>query len=46
MIEPSEEMVKGFFSVPVPFECDIKPRSAEKERLMRDELEKAQEHGI
>ena len=46
VIEPSQEMVKGFFSVPVPFECDIRPRSAERERVIREEFRKAEVEGM
>ncbi|KAF2849263.1 cytochrome P450 [Plenodomus tracheiphilus IPT5] len=31
----TEKMVPGFFSVPEPFECDIRPRSAKHADIMR-----------
>ncbi|KAK3312719.1 cytochrome P450 [Apodospora peruviana] len=34
-IEPTQRMMPGFLSVPEPFECQITPRSAEHERVIR-----------
>jgi cytochrome P450 len=45
-IEPTQEMIKGFFSVPIPFECDITPRSEEHVRIMRREFEEAEREGV
>lgn len=46
LIEPTQEMIKGFFSVPIPFECEITPRSAKHEGIMREEFTKAEKEGI
>ncbi|KAF2641574.1 cytochrome P450 [Massarina eburnea CBS 473.64] len=46
LIEPTQEMVKGFFSVPIPFECDITPRSESHANIMVEEFEKAEKNGI
>jgi len=45
-MEPTQDMVKGFFSVPIPFECDITPRSEAREKIMRVEFAKAEKEGI
>ena len=46
VMEPTQDMVKGFFSVPIPFECDITPRSEAREKIMRVEFAKAEKEGI
>ncbi|KAL1602611.1 hypothetical protein SLS60_006027 [Paraconiothyrium brasiliense] len=45
-IEPTQEMVKGFFSVPIPFECEIVPRSEKHAEVMKEEFAKAEKEGI
>ena len=45
-IEPTQAMVRGFMSVPEEFICDIKPRSKQHAKLMRDEFTKAEKEGI
>lgn len=44
--EPSQTMVRGFLSVPVEFEVDIKPRSTGHEQIVREAFAKADEEGI
>ncbi|KAK5094649.1 hypothetical protein LTS08_008505 [Lithohypha guttulata] len=44
--EPSQTMVRGFLSVPVEFEIDIKPRSTGHEQIVREAFAKADEEGI
>lgn len=46
LMEPTQEMVKGFFSVPIPFECEITPRSEKHAKLMREEFAKAEKAGV
>lgn len=45
-IEPTLKMVKGFLTVPEPFESSITPRSANHAELMRKEFQEANEQGI
>lgn len=45
-IEPTQDMVPGFLTVPLPFECTIAPRSQHHERVMRDAFAKADKEGI
>jgi hypothetical protein len=45
-MEPTQEMVKGFFSVPIPIECEIVPKSEKHVKVMRDEFLNAKEEGI
>ncbi|RMZ70293.1 O-methylsterigmatocystin oxidoreductase [Pyrenophora seminiperda CCB06] len=42
----SDKMMPGFFSVPEPFEADIRPRSEEHVRVMREEKERAEREGL
>ncbi|KAF1977253.1 cytochrome P450 [Bimuria novae-zelandiae CBS 107.79] len=46
LIEPTQEMVPGFFSVPILFECEITPRSEKHERVMREAFAQAEKDGI
>lgn len=39
-------MVKGFFSVPIPFECEITPRSEKHAKIMKEEFAIAEREGI
>lgn len=39
-------MVEGFFSVLIPFECEILPRSEHHAKIMREAYAKAEKHGI
>ncbi|KAI0121272.1 cytochrome P450 [Xylariales sp. AK1849] len=45
-IEPTTKMVPGFLTVPLPFECTIKPRSARHEELMRSAFKQVEAEGI
>ncbi|EDU45739.1 CypX Cytochrome P450 [Pyrenophora tritici-repentis] len=42
----SDKMMPGFFSVPEPFEADIRPRSEAHARVMREEGERAEREGL
>jgi cytochrome P450 len=44
-VEPRTEMVRGFLSVPVPFEAEVRPRSAQHARVMREALAAADRAG-
>lgn len=44
-IPVTAQMEPGFFSVPKPFECDIRPRSEKHARIMREVSSKAEEEG-
>lgn len=46
VVEPSTEMVRGFLSIPVPFQCAITPRSARHAQIMRDAFREAEEKGL
>lgn len=46
LIEPTQAMVRGFMSVPEPFECDITPRSERHARIIRDAFRDAEKEGI
>lgn len=46
VIEPNQAMVRGFMSVPEPFDCDIMPRSAKHAQIIREEFAKAEKEGI
>ena len=39
-------MMPGFFSVPEPFECDIRPRSEAHAKVIGEEGEKAEREGL
>lgn len=39
-------MEPGFFSVPQPFKCDIRPRSEKHTSIMREESRMAEEKGL
>lgn len=45
-ISVSDKMQPGFFSVPEPFECDIRPRSEKHASIMREESRKAEDEGL
>ncbi|KAF2809407.1 cytochrome P450 [Mytilinidion resinicola] len=45
-VEPTTRMVRGFLSVPEPFECQITARSPERARVIRDTFAEAAKHGI
>ncbi|OAG24292.1 cytochrome P450 [Alternaria alternata] len=40
------KMEPGFFSVPEPFHCDIRPRSEAHAKVMREESERAERDGL
>jgi cytochrome P450 len=44
-VEVSAKMAPGFFSVPEPFECDIKPRSGKHTLMMRVQSVRAEREG-
>jgi hypothetical protein len=46
IVEVTEKMAPGFFSVPEQFECDIRPRSAKHADLMRKEWADAEREGL
>ena len=46
VIEPTTKMVRGFLSVPEPFECSITPRSAKHVQIMRQAFEDAEKEGL
>jgi cytochrome P450 len=46
VIEVTEQMAPGFFSVPEKFECDIRPRGWKRVEVMRKEWEKAEGEGL
>jgi hypothetical protein len=46
VVEVTEKMAPGFFSVPENFECDIRPRSDKHAELMRREWKKAESEGL
>lgn len=46
LIEPETGMIRGFLSVPKPFECEITPRSAQHVAVIRASFKKAEEEGI
>jgi hypothetical protein len=46
LIEPETGMIRGFLSVPKPFECEITPRSAQHVAVIRASFAKAEEEGI
>ena len=43
--EPETGMVRGFLTVPNPFECDITPRSAQHARVIRESFGAAEDSG-
>lgn len=45
VIEPETAMVRGFLSVPKPFQCDITPRSTRHAQIMRDTFKQAEAQG-
>jgi cytochrome P450 len=46
VVEVTEKMAPGFFSVPEEFECDICPRSVKHAGIMKMEWEKAERDGL
>lgn len=46
VVEVTEKMAPGFFSVPERFECDIRPRSGRYAEIMERECEKAEAEGL
>jgi hypothetical protein len=46
IVEVTEKMAPGFFSVPEAFKCDIRPRSVEHADLMRKEWADAEREGL
>jgi hypothetical protein len=46
VIEVTEKMAPGFFSVPENFECDIQPRSSKHAKTMEREWKKAEKEGL
>jgi len=45
-IEPEMGMIRGFLSVPKPFECEVTPRSAQHVRVIRESFREAEKNGI
>lgn len=45
-IEPEIGMVRGFLSVPKPFECEITARSAQHAKIIRNTFREAENAGI
>lgn len=45
-VEPVTKMVPGFLTVPLPFECDIQPRSEKHAKIMRDSFARAEAEGL
>jgi hypothetical protein len=41
-LEPTQTMVRGFMSVPEPFECEITPRSERHASIIRHEFARAE----
>ena len=46
LIEPTTRMVRGFLSVPEPFECQITVRSPKHARLIRETFAEVEKQGI
>jgi hypothetical protein len=46
VVEVTEKMAPGFFSVPEKFECNIKPRDRKRAEMMRREWEGAEREGL
>jgi hypothetical protein len=46
VIEATEKMAPGFFSVPEQFECDIRPRSETYAEVMTKEWANAEREGL
>jgi hypothetical protein len=46
VVEVTEKMAPGFFSVPEDFECDIRPRSSRHAEIMEREWRKAEKEGL
>ncbi|EKD19257.1 uncharacterized protein L3040_009302 [Drepanopeziza brunnea f. sp. 'multigermtubi'] len=46
LVEPEQAMVRGFLSVPKPFECTITPRSDKHARIIRETFAQAEKDGI
>lgn len=44
-IEPETGMIRGFLSVPKPFQCKISPRSARHAQVMRNVFKQAEAEG-
>ena len=42
LVEPDTGIVRGFLTVPNPFECDITPRSAQYSRVIRETFQEAE----
>lgn len=45
-VEPNTKTVPGFLTVPQPFECAIRPRSAGRARVIREVFAAAEKTGI
>lgn len=46
LIEPETGMIRGFLSVPKPFECEITPRSAHHVEIIRQTFKRAEKEGM
>ncbi|KAH4181805.1 hypothetical protein HBI80_226140 [Parastagonospora nodorum] len=46
VIEVTEKMAPGFFSVPENYECDIRPRSAKHAEIMKKQWAEAEKEGL
>jgi cytochrome P450 len=45
-LEPTQAMVRGFMSVPEPFDCDIRSRSERHAVVMKEAFAKAERAGL
>jgi hypothetical protein len=45
-VEPSLGMIRGFLSVPNPFECEIAPRSKQHTKIIKQTMEQAEKEGL
>lgn len=46
VIEVTEKMEPGFFSVPEKYECDIRPRSAKHAEIVKKQWAEAEKEGL
>lgn len=46
LMEPNTKMVRGFLSVPEPFECEISVRSDRHEKMIRESFASAEKEGL
>lgn len=46
LIEPEVGMIRGFLSVPRPFDCEITPRTPQHAQMIRETFAQAEKDGI